>query len=189
MHTQRIEDLGIRPAVTLNAMDETEAEREQTQEEVIEAIQMMPEECSRDEILAAVQHTTKGKGKGKGGQRKGPTTKRCYTCQEVGHTARHCPKVRAAQGGTGKGRLMTTRGTDTRTCYNYGKPGHIARDCYSKPQNTAAVEEEDVPHNVLGLEEGWTPVRRASEYREPVSRVGRRRKHAKYALGILAAGR
>ena len=42
-HTQRIEDLGIRPAVTLNAMDETEAEREQAQEEVIEAIQMMLE--------------------------------------------------------------------------------------------------------------------------------------------------
>ena len=87
-HTQRIKDLGIRPAVTLNAMDETEAEREQAQQEVIEAIQMMPEGCSRDEILAAVQHITKGKGKGKGGQRKGPTTKRCYTCQEVGHIAR-----------------------------------------------------------------------------------------------------
>ena len=37
-------------------MDETEAEREQAQEEVMEAIQMMPEGCSRDEILAAVQH-------------------------------------------------------------------------------------------------------------------------------------
>ena len=96
-HTQRIKDLGIRPAVTLNAMDETEDEREQAQEEVIEAIQRMPEGCSRDEILAAVQHITKGKGKGKGGQRKGPTTKRCYTCQEVGHIARDCPKARAAK--------------------------------------------------------------------------------------------
>ena len=147
-HTQRIKDLCIRPAVTLNAMDETEAEREQAQEEVNEAIQMMLEGCSRDEILAAVP---KGKGKGKGGQRKGPTTKRCYTCQEVGHIARDCLKARAAKGGTGKVRFMTTRGTDTRTCYNCGKPGHIVRDCYSKPQNTAAVEEEDVPHRCLWL--------------------------------------
>ena len=28
-HTQRIKDLGIRPAVTLNAVDETETEPEQ----------------------------------------------------------------------------------------------------------------------------------------------------------------
>ena len=82
-HAQRTKDLGIRPAVTLNAMDETEAEREQAQEDVIEAIQMMPEGCSRDEILAAAQHITKGKDKGKGGQRKGPTTKRCYTARKL----------------------------------------------------------------------------------------------------------
>ena len=43
--------------------------------------------------------------------------------------------------------------------------GHIARECYSKPQNTAAVEEEDVPHCVFGLEEGWTPVRQGHKGR------------------------
>ena len=42
LQEQRIKDLGIRPVVTLNAMDETEAKREQALEEVIEAIHMMP---------------------------------------------------------------------------------------------------------------------------------------------------
>ena len=69
------------------------------------------------------------------------------------------PNVGAAKGGVGTGRLMTTRGTDTGTCYNCWKPWHIALDCYSKPQNTAAVDEEDAPHHVFGLEEGWRPVR------------------------------
>ena len=62
-HPQRIKDLGIRPAVTLNAMDETEAEREQAQEEVVEAIQMMPEGVTRSSQLCSTSRKARAKGK------------------------------------------------------------------------------------------------------------------------------
>ena len=115
-HTQRTKVLGIRPAVTLNAMDETEAEREQTQDEVMEAIQMMPEGCSRDEILAAVQHITKDKGK-----RERRTTERTDN-EEMLHTPgswTHSERLSESEGSERRRRRKRQTHDDARNRYEH----------------------------------------------------------------------
>ena len=118
-------------------------------EDALNAIRELPDDASKDDIIAALR-----KGGGKGG-RGGKGERRCFNCGDTGHIAANCTKTRQEVAecrdgakGNGKG------GKGVKRCYNCGKLGHIAANCRSG--TAAALCEEDTPHYLFALEnEGW----------------------------------
>ena len=139
-HVQKAKDLGIGQGGGVHAV------HEESQEDILNVIKEMPEECNRDDILAALQRGGK-KGGGKGGER------RCYNCQGLGHIAANCRKPKQERPAKGSGKGDGT-GRETRTCYKCNKAGHLARDCRV---DTAVMTEDSGHHFQFALEE-WKEV-------------------------------
>ena len=70
-------------------------------------------------------------------ERRGPGSKECYNCHNMGHIAKDCPEPNRGRPERDQGRFGSSRGggrMDFRTrgplvCYNCNKEGHIAKNC------------------------------------------------------------